>query len=108
MLMNALDAVTAYGRQLGAGAVGKATNGEKMSAAAGQTADFGALMQNALTSTADTLRSAEEASAKQVAGQGDLIDVVTAISAAEVALDTMVAVRDKMVNAYTEIMRMQI
>jgi flagellar hook-basal body complex protein FliE len=43
-----------------------------------------------------------------VAGQGDLIDVVTAIGAAETALDTMVAVRDRVIGAYSEIMRMQI
>jgi len=54
------------------------------------------------------MRTAETASARQVAGKGDLIDVVTAVGAAETALDTVVAVRDRMVNAYSEIMRMQI
>ena len=54
------------------------------------------------------LSEAEHASAMQVAGKGDLIDVVTAIGAAETALDTMVAVRDRVVSAYTDIMRMQI
>jgi len=54
------------------------------------------------------LRAAETASAKQIAGKGDLIDVVTAIGAAESALDTMVAVRDRVVGAYSDIMRMQI
>jgi flagellar hook-basal body complex protein FliE len=54
------------------------------------------------------MRTAEAASAKQVAGKGDLIDVVTAIGAAEMALDTVVAVRDKVVGAYSDIMRMQI
>jgi flagellar hook-basal body complex protein FliE len=43
-----------------------------------------------------------------VAGKGDLIDVATAMGAAETALDTVVAVRDRMVSAYTDIMRMQI
>jgi flagellar hook-basal body complex protein FliE len=37
-----------------------------------------------------------------------MIDVVTAIGAAETALDTVVAVRDRVVSAYSEIMRMQI
>ena len=54
------------------------------------------------------LKAAEVAGAKQVAGKGDLIDVVTAIGAAEVALDTVVAVRDRVVSAYGDIMRMQI
>ena len=54
------------------------------------------------------MRQAESASAKQVAGKGDLIDVVTAIGAAETALDTMVAVRDRVIASYEEIMRMSI
>ncbi|WP_421022024.1 flagellar hook-basal body complex protein FliE [Klebsiella pneumoniae] len=33
---------------------------------------------------------------------------MTAIGSAETALDTMVAVRDRVVNAYSDIMRMQI
>jgi len=66
------------------------------------------MVENLVGGTADKLRAAESASAKQVAGKGDLIDVVTAIGAAETALDTMVAVRDRVVGAYSEIMRMQI
>ena len=58
--------------------------------------------------TSTALKGAEAASARQVAGKGDLVDVVTAIGAAEMALDTVVAVRDKVVGAYSEIMRMQI
>jgi len=66
------------------------------------------MVESMVTDTADQLRTAEKASAMQVAGKGDLIDVVTAIGAAETALDTMVAVRDRVVSAYSEIMRMQI
>jgi len=58
--------------------------------------------------TSTKLHAAEQASIRQVAGKGDLIDVVTAIGAAETALDTVVAVRDRVVSAYGEIMRMQI
>jgi flagellar hook-basal body complex protein FliE len=57
---------------------------------------------------ATQMRAAESASAAQIAGKGDLVDVVTAIGAAEQALETVVAVRDKVVNAYQDIMRMQI
>jgi flagellar hook-basal body complex protein FliE len=66
------------------------------------------MVENLVTGTADQMRTAEKASAMQVAGKGDLIDVVTAIGAAEMALDTVVAVRDRVVGAYTDIMRMQI
>lgn len=95
MSIGALDAISAYGR-----------------AAAPKKADgpsgFGDMIEDMVTGAATSMRSAEAASAKQVAGKGDLVDVVTAIGAAEMALDTVVAVRDRVVGAYSEIMRMQI
>ena len=42
------------------------------------------------------------------AGQADLMDVVQAVGNAEMTLQTVVAVRDKVVNAYQELMRMPI
>ena len=41
-------------------------------------------------------------------GKAQLIDVATAISAAETSLETVMAVRDQVINAYQEIMRMPI
>lgn len=38
----------------------------------------------------------------------DLADLVTAVSNAEITLSTVVAVRDKVINAYQEILRMPI
>jgi flagellar hook-basal body complex protein FliE len=69
---------------------------------------FGGMIEAMVTETATSLRTAETASVRQIAGKGDLVDVATAIGSAEVALDTMVAVRDRVINAYSEIMRMQI
>ncbi len=42
------------------------------------------------------------------AGKSDIVDVVTAISAAESSLETVVAVRDQVIQAYQEILRMPI
>lgn len=76
--------------------------------AAAPSASFAQHLGTLVTDASGALKSAETASARQVAGKGDLIDVVTAIGAAETALDTMVAVRDRVIGAYSEIMRMQI
>lgn len=104
MSIGALDATSAYGKVAGIGsALGKPSVG-KTDGASG----FGSMVEDLVTGTAQQMRAAEHASAMQVAGKGDLIDVVTAIGAAETALDTMVAVRDRVVSAYTDIMRMQI
>lgn len=105
MSIGALDAASAYGRVQGiGGTLGKTSVGKTDEAAGG----FGSMVEDLVTGTAQQMRAAEHASAMQVAGKGDLIDVVTAIGAAETALDTMVAVRDRVVSAYTDIMRMQI
>ena len=43
-----------------------------------------------------------------VNGKANVVDVVTAISQTELAMQSMVAVRDKVISAYEEIMRMPI
>jgi len=42
------------------------------------------------------------------AGKANMIDVVTAVSESEVAIDTLVSVRDKVIAAYEDIMKMPI
>lgn len=101
MSIGALDATAAYGRTIGANAK---TGGAGEAAAPG----FGGMIETMIGEAAQSMQAAEAASAKQVAGKGDMIDVVTAIGAAEMALDTVVAVRDRVVSAYSDIMRMQI
>jgi flagellar hook-basal body complex protein FliE len=44
----------------------------------------------------------------QAQGNGNLIDVVTAISSAQASLQTVMAVRDQVITAYKEIMAMPI
>lgn len=96
MSLGALDALGAYSRAA-------TTSTRKTDGPA-----FGQIMENMVGNTAASLKQAEAASAAQMAGKGDLIDVVTALGAAETALETVVAVRDRVIGAYTEIMRMQI
>jgi flagellar hook-basal body complex protein FliE len=71
-------------------------------------ADFGALVKAAVSDAATTLKAGEQAAASVAAGQAGLVDVVTAVSAAEVTLETAIAIRNKVVEAYQEIMRMPI
>ena len=111
MSISTLDATSAYNRVLGATPAASApddTAAPAMEDAAPATASFGGMVESMVGEASSSLRQAETASAKQVAGKGDLVDVVTAIGAAETALNTVVAVRDRVVSAYTEIMHMQI
>ncbi len=105
MAIEMISGVSAYQR---AAATTSTSSVGSMAAADGDPSDFSNMVQSLVTDTATKLQSAETAGARQVAGQGDLIDVVTAIGAAETALNTVVAVRDRMVGAYNEIMRMQV
>lgn len=107
MSISALDAAAAYGRNFDIRDTAPATVAgptEAMPTGGG----FGGMVEALVTETATNMRAAETASVRQIAGKGDLVDVATAIGAAEAALDTLVAVRDRVVNAYSEIMRMQI
>jgi len=69
---------------------------------------FGDMLGEALQGAIDSQKTAEATSAKAVAGKADVTDVVTAVTNAEVALDTVVAVRDRVISAYQEIIRMPI
>ena len=106
MSIGALDALSAYGKVAGKSSPLAPTPSSGGGADSGVS--FGGLVSSMIGDASTAMKGAEAASAKQVAGKGDLVDVVTAIGAAEMALDTVVAVRDKVVGAYSEIMRMQI
>ena len=69
---------------------------------------FADLVKTAMTDMAQQSRAAETQMTRSVQGQGNLIDVVTAISSAEASLETVMAVRDQVISAYQEIMRMPI
>ncbi len=69
---------------------------------------FGDVMAQALNDAANVGRQSETVSIQAVANQADLNEIVTAINSAEMTLQTVVAVRDKVIQAYQEIMRMPI
>lgn len=52
--------------------------------------------------------AAEASSVAAAGGQGDISRVVTAVSEAEMTLQTLVAVRERVIDAYKEILRMPI
>ena len=70
--------------------------------------DFGQLIQEAVRSAGQATAAAETQAMNVAAGRGDIVDVVTAIAAAEAQLETVMAVRDQVIQAYQEILRMPI
>lgn len=71
-------------------------------------AGFGSMVQRALEQGVEIGRSAEAASSAAMLGQGGVTEAVLAISRAELALQTTVAIRDRVVAAYQDVMRMPI
>ena len=56
----------------------------------------------------ETLRSGEDMAAKGMTGQADAHSVVEALASTKLAVETAVTVRDKVVEAYQEILRMPV
>ncbi|ODN68689.1 flagellar hook-basal body complex protein FliE [Methylobrevis pamukkalensis] len=69
---------------------------------------FGDMLRNQMQSVVETGNASEMKQAALVNGKADIVDVVTAVAETEVALGTMVSVRDRVISAYEEIMRMPI
>lgn len=86
----------------------KAGQGVGMETEKPQGADFGNMLRNATESAIDTMRTGEKATADAVTGKANLTDVVDAVTNAELTLNTVIAMRDKMLSAYQEILRMPI
>ena len=76
--------------------------------AAGAGGDFMQLLGQTLDNVGDAGRRADAQAVSAASGKANVVDVVTAVAESETALQTMVAVRDRMISAYEEIMRMQI
>jgi flagellar hook-basal body complex protein FliE len=70
---------------------------------------FSEILESAAQNAADTQYKAEAVKMDALTdGKVDLSDLVTAVSNAELTLNTVVAVRDRVINAYQEILRMPI
>ena len=73
-----------------------------------QGPSFGALLKDAVGSVLETGKTSDAQQRAMVAGKANIVDVVTAVSETEVAVEALVSVRDRMIQAYEEIMRMPI
>ncbi len=92
-----------------ASAYANTSQGANKSGVAGKDeANFGDLLKKAAVDSIDTMYAGERASAAAVTGKADLTDVVEAVTASELTLQTVVALRDRMISAYQDIMRMPI
>ncbi len=78
------------------------------SAGSGQGTDFGKVLADTMQGVMNAGKQSDKMSMDLLNGKANTVDVVTAISQTELAMESMVAVRDKVISAYEEIMRMPI
>jgi flagellar hook-basal body complex protein FliE len=104
--ISAANAYASLARITGAGKQPAMTSLGGGAAATGQ--NFGALVERAVNTMIERGHEADAKAMQMVAGKSDLVDVVTAVAETEVAVETLVSVRDKVIAAYEEIFRMPI
>lgn len=101
----ASTALNAYARAAGMGGGAQLPAGNVKEAGGG----FGDMLKQALDQTVETSKAGEQKIAAVTGTRdGNIVDVVTAVAEAETTLQTVVTVRDKVIAAYQEIMRMPI
>lgn len=99
------NAVKAYSNVADGNAFGAA---KQAPASTKQQDDFASLVRGAIDEAIKIGERSEHLSIQGVNDKADLNQVVTAVAEAEVTLQTVVSVRDKVIEAYKEILRMPI
>ena len=68
---------------------------------------FGDVLKQSLQTAVDLQHKSEKVSGQALIGKADMTDVLQAVTDAEMALNTVLAVRDKVVQAYKDVMSTQ-
>ena len=69
---------------------------------------FTSVLKEAIGSVNELGQKSDAQTRAMANGKSNMVDVVTAVSETEVAIDAVVAVRDKIIAAYEDIMKMPI
>jgi len=77
-------------------------------ATAQQGNEFANMLAQSVQGVVNTGRASEQMSMDVVNGKGNVVDMVTALSQTEIAIESIVTIRDRVIASYEEIMRMPI
>jgi flagellar hook-basal body complex protein FliE len=105
MAIELANAISAYKSAVGRAAQGDLPGGGAVDSSAN---DFSMMVKNFTQNAIDKSEMSEQLSAAAAAGKANIDQVVIAVAEAESTLSTVVAVRDKVLDAYREILRMPI
>lgn len=97
----AANAYSNLAKILDAGRTGKSGD-------AGGGQSFGAVLKETLGNVMEAGRKSDAQAVAMAQGKANVVDVVTAVAETEVAVETLVSVRDRVIQAYEDIMKMPI
>jgi flagellar hook-basal body complex protein FliE len=69
---------------------------------------FSALLKDAVGSVVEAGRKSDAQTMAMTSGRANVMDVVTAVADTDVAVSTLVSVRDRVIQAYEDILKMPI
>jgi len=69
---------------------------------------FSALLKDAVGSVLEAGKKSDAQTMAMTAGKANVMDVVTAVAETDVAVSTLVSVRDRVIQSYEDIMKMPI
>ena len=69
---------------------------------------FASLLKDTMGGVMDAGRKSDAQTMAMASGKANVVDVVTAVADTEVAVETLVSVRDRVIQAYEDIMKMPI
>jgi flagellar hook-basal body complex protein FliE len=87
---------------------GGAAGAGKGSEIGGGGPSFGALLKDAISGVLDAGKKSDAQTVAMTSGKANVMDVVTAVAETDVAVSTLVSVRDRVIQSYEDIMKMPI
>ena len=70
--------------------------------------NFSAVLKDVINAVSDAAQKSDAQAHAVATGKSNMVDVVTAVAETETAVQTLVSVRDKVIAAYEDILKMQI
>jgi flagellar hook-basal body complex protein FliE len=74
----------------------------------GSGAKFGDILKDVMSAVTQSAHKSDVQSQAAAAGKANMVDVVTAVAETETTIQTLVSVRDKVIAAYEDILKMPI
>ena len=107
-MLQAISSAISAGQAIARSAEAALTTPAAGAVQAGGDVGFDSVLKQVTTDAIGTIKAGEAASISAIQGKESTRRVVEALMSAEQALQTAVAVRDKVVQAYQEVVRMSI